>query len=637
MKILIANRGEIARRVIRTARRLGHRTVAVYADPDAQAPFVFDADESHLLGPAALAESYLSIDRLIEAVKATGADAVHPGYGFLSENAAFARAVESAGAIWIGPHPGAIDEMGSKIDARRLATEAGVPVIPGFDRSQDRDALAAAAERIGYPILVKAAAGGGGKGIRIAQSPDQFDTALSAASEEARRAFGDGAVIVERYITRPRHVEVQIVGDRGGNTIHLGTRECSVQRRYQKLLEEAPAPNLPHATCSGLQASAVALAASIGYDSTGTVEFIVDDSSSDYFFLEMNTRLQVEHPVTEEVTGLDLVELQLAVAGGGRLPLSQDQVSFTGHAFEARINAEDPANGFAPQTGKVSALVVPDRIRWDSGVVEGSVISPHYDSMVAKLIAAGPDRETARRRLATALDELVVGGLTTNVGFHRWLVDQAAVVDGRVTTRFLDETELPPAPPLAVDEAAAAYRSFMVREHRLPSADPWHRLGATDFRLTPHRPSPQYTLIGPDGSARETTGAAANPNTAAGAVVRFGRPTTVTVKVDGHAQTFTVLSRTEAWAAVDEEASGRGGSAVWAPFPASVAEVHVAPGDEVHTGDALVVIEAMKMLHTLSAKAAHTVDEVRVSVGDQVESNQILITFVQPEEPADDQ
>jgi acetyl/propionyl-CoA carboxylase alpha subunit len=636
VKILIANRGEIARRVIRTARHLGHRTVAVFAEPDAGAPFVRDADEAYLLGPAALAESYLSVDRLIEAVKATGADAVHPGYGFLSENARFARAVEGAGAVWIGPHPGAIDEMGSKIDARRLATEAGVPVIPGFDESQDRADLAAAADRIGYPILVKAAAGGGGKGIRIAHSPEEFDRALTEASSEAERAFGNGDVIVERYITRPRHVEVQVVGDRHGNVVHLGTRECSVQRRYQKVLEEAPAPNLPDATRSGLQQSAVTLAASIGYDSTGTVEFIVDDGATgatgNYFFLEMNTRLQVEHPVTEEVTGLDLVALQLAVAGGGHLPITQDDVNFCGHAFEARINAEDPANGFAPQTGTVVALSVPDDVRWDAGVIEGSVISPHYDSMVAKLITVGADREVARLRMASALGELIVGGLTTNVGFHRWLIDQPAVVEGRVTTRFLDETELPSPPPPAADEAVAAFQAFVVAEHRLPVADPWHRLGATGFRLTPHKPSLPYTVVAPDGSVHESTGDGADPGLVETAEIRTGHGTTVTIAVDGHSQTFTVLSRTEAWAGADEDVSGRGGLVVLAPFPASVAEVHVAPGDHVHTGDPLVVVEAMKMLHTLSAKAAHTVDEVRVTVGDQVESNQILITFVQSEE-----
>ncbi len=629
MKILIANRSEIARRVIRTAQRLGHTTVAVYAEPDAAMPFVADANESFLLGGADLATTYLSIERLIEAVKATGADAVHPGYGFLAENAEFARAVIAAGAVWIGPRPEAIDEMGSKIDARRLASAAGVPIIPGFDESQDRAELAKAADRIGYPVLVKAAAGGGGKGIRIANAPGDFDAALTEASTEAERSFGDGSMIVERYIQRPRHVEVQVVGDANGNTIHLGTRECSVQRRYQKVLEEAPAPNLPDATRNGLQNAAVALATSIGYDSTGTVEFIVDDENGDYFFLEMNTRLQVEHPVTEEVTGLDLVELQLAVAGGGQLAITQDEVTFRGHAFEARINAEDPSNDFAPQIGTITALSVPDGVRWDAGVVEGSTITPHYDSMVAKLISSGPNREAARLRLAAALDDLVIGGLVTNLGFHRWLIDQEAVANGRVTTRFLDETTLPPAPPPAANEAAAAFRQAWIAAFRDPSSDPWHRLGAQSFRLTPHRPSVPLTLLDDDGIVHEVTGDEPDGSILSRAVVRFGAPSTVTVKVDGHAQTFTVVPRTEAWAPGDDDVSGRSASAVAAPFPAAVAEVHVNPGDTVSTGDALVVIEAMKMLHTLSAKAPGTVDEVRAAVGDQVESNQVLITFTQ--------
>ncbi len=375
MRILIANRGEIARRVIRTAHRLGHETVAVYADPDASAPFVRDATNAVRLGPASLAESYLSITAILSAAEHSGAEAIHPGYGFLSENAAFAGAVEDAGLTWIGPQPAAIRMMGSKIEARRIAHRAGVPVIPGFDDSQDPHTLAEAADQIGYPVLIKAAAGGGGKGIRIAGDPGSFTAALAEASAEAERSFGDRRVIVERYIQRPRHVEVQIVGDQVGTVIHLGTRECSVQRRYQKLLEEAPAPNLVDSTRTGLQKSAVDLAASIGYDSAGTVEFIVDDETGEYYFLEMNTRLQVEHPVTEMVTGLDLVELQIRAACGEPLGIDQGDVRFSGHAFEARINAEDPAANFAPQLGSITHLRVPADVRWDSGVELGSEVT----------------------------------------------------------------------------------------------------------------------------------------------------------------------------------------------------------------------------------------------------------------------
>ena len=458
MRILIANRGEIARRVIRTAKRLGHETVAVYADPDAAAPFVADADHAVRIGPASLAESYLSSERLLAACADTGADAVHPGYGFLSENADFAQAVLDAGLVWIGPKPNAIATMGSKIEARRLAAEARVPIIPGFSDSQEPDDLAAAAERIGYPVLVKAAAGGGGKGIRIAETPAHFAHALSEAVTEATRSFGDGRVIVERYITRPRHVEVQVVGDKHGTVIELGTRECSVQRRYQKLVEEAPAPNLPDSTETGLRTAALRLAESIGYDSTGTVEFVVDDETGDYFFLEMNTRLQVEHPVTEAITGLDLVELQIRAATSLPLGVAQDSVAFAGHAIEVRINAEDATNDFAPQIGQVTVLDVPDSVRWDAAIELGSTITPHYDPMIAKLIVHAATREAAIARLRDGLDRLLLGGIVTNGGFHRWLIDRPEFRAGRITTRFLDETELPVDNGVLEAAAVAAHR-----------------------------------------------------------------------------------------------------------------------------------------------------------------------------------
>ncbi|MEJ7799678.1 MAG: biotin carboxylase N-terminal domain-containing protein, partial [Ilumatobacter sp.] len=533
MRILIANRGEIARRIIRTAHRLGHETVAVYADPDATAPFVGEATTSFRLGPADLAASYLSVERLLEAIDSTGADAVHPGYGFLAENAGFARAVVDSGAIWIGPNPGAIESMGSKIEARRIAdVSAGVPIIPGYDESQDAVELAAAADRIGYPVLVKAAAGGGGKGIRIVHDHAGFAAALREASNEGERSFGNGDMIVERYIQRPRHVEVQIVGDRHGAVVHLGTRECSVQRRYQKVLEEAPAPNLPTETRDGLHASAVQLATIMGYDSAGTVEFIVDDETGEYFFLEMNTRLQVEHPVTEAVTGLDLVELMIRVAAGEHLPVGQADVTFTGHAFEARINAEDPAHDFAPQIGIVTHLRVPDAVRWDSAVVEGDEITSFYDPMVAKLIVEGPDRDTARRRLARALDRLVIGGLVTNVGFHRWLIDQPPVVDGRVTTRFIDDNQLPaaPAPP-----AQIAADAWLATTRATNPSSPW-RVGS--FRTTPHANTRPVVLRSIDGELHEADRTVAHATPAAFAVSVERR--SVAVNVDGHTHTFTV-------------------------------------------------------------------------------------------------
>ncbi len=620
MRILIANRGEIARRVIRTARTLGHTTIAVFADPDASAPFVAEADVSFHLGPADLASSYLSVERLLVAIAETGADAVHPGYGFLSENAAFAEAVVGAGCLWIGPRPEAIRMMGSKIEARRLAAAAGVPIIPGFDESQDPEALAQAADAIEYPVLVKAAAGGGGKGIRIVHEPAGFRAALAEAASEAERSFGDASMIVERFIQRPRHVEVQIVGDRHGSVIHLGTRECSVQRRYQKLLEEAPAPNLPPETRDGLHSVAVALAASIGYDSAGTVEFVVDDETGDYFFLEMNTRLQVEHPVTEEVTGLDLVELMIRVAEGEPLPITQDDVTFLGHAVEARVNAEDPANGFAPQIGTVSHLVVPSGVRWDSAVVAGSEITPYYDAMVAKLIVAGADRATALRRLGAALDELVLGGLVTNTGLQRWLIDREPVRDGRVTTRFLDETELPSRPEPASAAAAEAWAAAV--SSSVDHASVW--FGAGSFSLTPHRRSLPRVVVDADGVAHEVARGADSDRAAVASVSLADR--TAAVNVDGHTQTFSVPSRSQRWAPVGVGGHGSAGAVV-APFPGGVTEVAVLVGSTVAAGDPVVVIEAMKMLHTLTAAGPGTVEEVRVAVGDQVASNQVLVTF----------
>jgi acetyl/propionyl-CoA carboxylase alpha subunit len=626
MRILIANRGEIARRIIHTAHRLGHETVAAYADPDRGAPFVHEATMSFRLGGADLSASYLSIDRMLAAIEATHADAVHPGYGFLAENGPFARSVIAAGCAWIGPHPDAVESMGSKIEARRLAQAADVPIIPGYDASQRPDDLAAAAERIGFPVLVKAAAGGGGKGIRIVHDAMGFDAALREASSEAERSFGDGAMIVERYIQRPRHVEVQIVGDRHGNVIHLGTRECSVQRRYQKVLEEAPAPNLPESTRDGLHASAIELARAIGYDSAGTVEFIVDDETGDYFFLEMNTRLQVEHPVTESVTGLDLVELMIRSAAGEPLTVAQGDVTFTGHAFEARINAEDPANGFAPQNGTVSHLSVPGWVRWDSAIVEGDEITSYYDPMIAKLIVDGDDRATARRRLARALDQLIIGGLVTNTGFHRWLIDQAPVVAGRVTTRFLDETDVPTAPPPA---HAAAATAWQLARHEARGAAVWHALGS--FRLTPHRNTLPIALRSLDGDLHESTGSPPGTPSPVSSVSVARR--SVAVNVAGHTQTFTVPTRSERWAPAGSEGHGHA-SAIVAPFPGAVTEVPVVSGQHVAGGDPVVVIEAMKMLHTLTAAGPGIVAEVRVSPGDQVATNHVLVTFEAPTDTA---
>ncbi|MGI9622434.1 MAG: acetyl/propionyl/methylcrotonyl-CoA carboxylase subunit alpha [Acidimicrobiales bacterium] len=633
MRILVANRGEIARRVLHTAHKLGHETVAVYAEPDKSSPHVAEATTSVNIGPAALAESYLSAERILDAAVQTSADAVHPGYGFLSENAAFADAVASSGLIWIGPHPGAVTQMGSKIEARRLAIAAGVPVIPGYDASQDPDDLERAATEIGYPILLKASGGGGGKGIRIARDPTEFVTALTEASAEAKRSFGDDAMIVERFIERPRHIEVQLVGDKQGNVIHLGTRECSVQRRYQKLLEEAPAPNLDDDVRNKLHAAAVGLADSIGYDSAGTVEFIVDaDDPSNFFFLEMNTRLQVEHPTTEMVTGLDLVALQLAAAQGLALPVGQDDVAIDGHAIEARINAEDPKKGFAPQVGTITDLIVPSAARWDSGIEVGSEVSPHYDPMIAKLIVWGADREAARTSLANAIDELLVGGIVTNAGFHRWLIEQPVFSNGAITTRFLDETDVSASLPDAQPAASAAARAWWSAIDLSASPSPWRKLGGRHF--TPHIRDRALILEHLDGETfevRQSETQSADEPTVAAAAIDAAR---VVVNLSGQSHTFDVISRSDHWSPDAPGGHGRA-NVVAAPFPAVIAEVAVQPGSEVQGGDTVVVIEAMKMLHTLSATGPGTVAEVRISAGDQVASGQVLVTFDTPEPGAD--
>ena len=622
MKLLVANRGEIASRVFATARRLGWRTVAVYAEPDRDAPFVRQADESRCIGPAALDQSYLSASAVLDAAAATGADAVHPGYGFLSENAEFAQAVIAAGLTWVGPHPDAIAQMGAKIEARTIAAAAGVPTIPGASEGD----LAAAAEHIGFPVLIKASAGGGGKGIRIVRSAGEFDAALNEARTEALRSFGDDRVIVERCIERPRHVEVQVMGDRHDNVVHLGTRDCSSQRRYQKLMEEAPAPNLPEATRDGLHSAAVTLARHIGYDNAGTVEFIVDADTGEFFFLETNTRLQVEHPVTEAITGLDLVELQLRAAVGEPLGVAQADVTFTGHSIEARINAEDPADGFSPRAGPVRHLAVPPDVRWDASVEAGSSITPYYDPMAAKLIVSGPTRDAALDSLRDALDQLVLGPVPTNAGFLRWLIGTPQLRDSELTTNVIDALDIeqflqPPTAADAAPVAAAAWLDHLRRQRSAGSTSPWTGLGP--FRLTEHLSSAAVILRDTDGNLHEVA--------QQGSVRQAAASTThdsVAINIDGYTLTFGVPDRSDAWAhsgAADTDTA----DAVAAPFPAVVVEVPVAPGDHVSAGDAVAVVEAMKMLHSLTAPGAGTVAEVRCSPGEAVEANQVLVTFAQ--------
>ncbi len=648
MRILIANRGEIARRIIRTANDLGHQTIAVFNNPDRGAPHTADATIAVHIGPADLSQSYLSIDKLVSVAIEHGATAVHPGYGFLAERLDFAQAVIDAGMAWVGPSPGSIATMGSKIEARRLAASARVPLIPGFDTSQDPMELLAAAKDIGFPVLIKAAFGGGGKGIRIVNNEGEFGGALEEASTEAERSFGNGAVIVERFVQSPRHIEVQIIGDQHGTVIELGTRECSLQRRYQKVIEEAPAPNLSEQTDTGLRRDALLLARSIGYDSAGTVEFVVDGTTGEHFFLEMNTRLQVEHPVTEAITGLDLVALMLRVSEGEPLPISQEDVTFTGHAFEARINAEDPAAGFMPQTGTVFALAIPaatspGSVRWDAAIEVGSVISPHFDAMIAKLITYGPDRADALRRLGAALDQLIVGGVPTNTGFLRWLVAHPSVQAATATTRFIDELfagDLAHQPPLIDLELAAATAAtlFLAAEStQRASGNLWEQVGA--YRATPHRADAAITLIHRGeqvqvtpipASTSERADLSAPRGQATPAVIDLGNRQ-IAINVQGHCLTFTVPTASDLVHA-EQESRHEDASALVAPFPAVVVEVAAIAGDDVLAGDTLIVIEAMKMLHTLTANGDGTIDAVSVSPDDTVEGGAVLVTFMKAEE-----
>ena len=440
--LLVANRGEIALRVVRACRELGIRSVAVYSEADRLAPHVLEADEAHLLGPAPSSESYLRIDRILQAVRASRAEAVHPGYGFLSERQVFAQAVQDAGIVFVGPAPATLAAMGDKTEARRRMRAAGVPIVPGIvDPLADPAAAVRAAKEIGFPVLLKAAAGGGGKGMRVVREGSELARSFEAASREALSAFGDGSVYLERFLDRPRHVEIQVLGDSHGRVIHLGERECSIQRRHQKLVEEAPSAVLTEAQRSAMGEAAVRAAAAVDYVGAGTCEFLYDEEKREFYFLEMNTRIQVEHPVTEMVTGLDLVQWQIRVAAGEPLPFTQQDVRLSGHAIECRITSEDPFNGFLPSTGRIDHLTLPagPGVRWDGGVAQGSVVGLHYDPLLAKLVVHAPTRAAAIERMARALDELVLTGVQTSASFHRRVMDEPDFRAGRLSIRYVEE------------------------------------------------------------------------------------------------------------------------------------------------------------------------------------------------------
>ena len=659
-KLLVANRGEIACRVMRTADRLGIRTVAVYSDADRDALHVAAAGEARRLGPAPASESYLDIERVIAAATASGADAVHPGYGFLSENPDFVEACAGAGIVFVGPPAGAVRAMGMKDTAKRLMEAAGVPVVPGYHgEEQDDPALLAHARRIGFPVLVKAVAGGGGKGMRRADTEAGFGDALDGARREARASFGDDRVLIERWVARPRHVEVQVFADAHGSAVHLFERDCSLQRRHQKVVEEAPAPGMTPAMRAAMGETAVAAARAIDYRGAGTVEFIADASEGlredRFWFMEMNTRLQVEHPVTEMVTGTDLVEWQLRVAAGEPLPAAQADLSITGHAVEARVYAEDPERGFLPATGVIAHLAPPGgsaHLRVDCGVRAGDAVTSHYDPMIAKVVAHGADRDAALERLAGALHEFEIAGVATNVPFLSRLVAEPGFRAGAVDTGLIDrelDALLARGPiPDPVLAAAAMHAAGALVPPAAGGAwsDPWSALAGwrlwgvarqrAHFRIDGDAVEALVTFM-EDGGTRIDAGSTSltvRPvRRDGGRIVLDLADRIVPVRIVPAGTALYVLhdGRTYTVALPDHAVEdGETSSAlvhVTAPLPGKVAKVSVQSGDTVERGATLVVLEAMKMELGVEAPRGGRIDEVAVSEGDQVVEGAVLVTF----------
>ncbi|HEV7468511.1 MAG TPA: biotin carboxylase N-terminal domain-containing protein [Pseudonocardia sp.] len=654
-KLLVANRGEIAARVMRTAHALGISTVAVFSDPDADAPFVKAADEAVRLPGAAPTDTYLRADLVIAAAKATGADAVHPGYGFLSENAQFARDCAEAGLTFVGPSPEAIASMGSKLEAKALMEKAGVPVLPGATVTEETDLGAVAAE-IGFPVLVKAAFGGGGRGMRVVHTPAELADAVDGARREAASAFGDGTVFLERFVVDPRHIEVQILGDAHGNVAHLFERECSIQRRYQKIVEESPSPVVDDALRAELGEAAVAAGRAIAYSGAGTVEFVLDQDGK-FFFLEVNTRLQVEHPVTELVTGLDLVELQLRMAEGEPLPESVTGAEISGHAIEVRLYAEDVPAGFLPVTGTLHRFRIPDLpgVRVDSGVVDASVVGTHYDPMLAKVIAHGRTRLDAARTLARALRQAELHGVTTNRDLLVGVLREEEFLAGKTDTGYLtrhDPAELGATAGGGIRQAAAAALAAQAGNRAsarvlggLPSG--WRNVGGapqrTSYTLGERTLEVAYRLnLHGRGLDLRVDGEPIGGSVA----LLSASPDAVELEIDGVRRAYAV-HRTAGWSFVDgpdgsaalaevprfadPNAVAHAGSLL-APMPGSVVRVLAEAGAAVTAGQALVVLEAMKMEHTVTAPVDGTVAEVNVGPGDQVDTGQVLAVVEEPEE-----
>ena len=649
-KILIANRGEIACRVIATARRLGITTVAVYSEADAQSRHVALADEAYPIGPAPARQSYLVIPAILDAAKRSGAQAIHPGYGFLSENAEFAEACAAAGIVFIGPPASAIRAMGSKSAAKALMEKSGVPLVPGYHgENQDLATLEVAAARIGYPVLLKASAGGGGKGMRVVETPDALQSALEGAKREAMASFGDDRMLVERYLTQPRHIEIQVFADSHGGCVSLFERDCSIQRRHQKVLEEAPAPGMHPARRLAMGDAAIAAARAVGYVGAGTVEFIAEGNA--FYFMEMNTRLQVEHPVTEMITGKDLVEWQLRVAFGEHLPRSQGQLHINGHAIEARIYAEDPARDFLPSIGTLTHLHQPaetPNIRVDTGVRQGDAISPHYDPMIAKLIVWGEDRAAAVQHLSLALAEYEVVGVQTNLALLRAIAAHEAFGAGAFDTGFIGrhaEVLMPPEPAASPTVLAAAVLTMLDDPApSLPSEDMWSPWNTPDaWRMNG---AGYQDLVLRGGETVMTIRAQPGPDGVilslpSGAVRARLEPNGL--RLDGVAHRLRVVRQGEAIIVIAHgsnhvlypvdplappAAAAAGGGKVTAPIPGRVARILVAPGDAVLRGAALLVIEAMKMELTLTAPMDGVVATIRPMVDEMVQDGAELVTFV---------
>lgn len=647
--VLVANRGEIALRVMRTLRSMGIRSVAVYSDADADAPFVRAADIAVRIGPALSSESYLRIDRIIEAARMTGAEAIHPGYGFLSENVEFAAACDASGITFIGPPVSAMDAMADKIRAKRTAIEAGVPVVPGsHDAGMDDAAVVAAVELVGFPALLKPSAGGGGKGMRIITSADGLAEQITSARREAKASFGDDTLLVERYISTPRHIEVQVLADTHGTVLHLGERECSLQRRHQKVIEEAPSPLLDEQTRAAICESAVRLATAVGYVGAGTVEYVVPSANpADFAFLEMNTRLQVEHPVTEMITGVDLVEQQIRIAAGERLAMAQADITLRGHAIEARIYAEDPERGFLPTGGDIILWAPAAGARTDSGVQTGSTVGSTYDPMLAKVITWGADRAEAIGRLDVALADTVCLGITTNISFLRTVLAEPAVRAGHLDTGLLGRLDSEQTPDLTAALIAAACATRNRSTERGPWSGAWRMTG----------PAPLVLDLTAAGTTRTVTvrGLGDDADVEVDGTVYRVRIDPGAVVSDNYVYSVTINGTTSAMAAIHvdtgvwvhlphcgarlvtvsrprdrrlrgAQGDGHGGGAWTArsPMPGSIVFV-AAPGERVESGDAVVTVEAMKMEHTLRSPGSGVVSQVNVAHGQQVRLDEDLV------------